>query len=35
VFADPALHVLSAEVVDSPDVRIASDHRPVLVELAW
>jgi endonuclease/exonuclease/phosphatase family metal-dependent hydrolase len=35
VFADPALRVLSAEVVDSPDVRIASDHRPVLVELGW
>jgi endonuclease/exonuclease/phosphatase family metal-dependent hydrolase len=34
VFADPALRVLSAEVVDSPDVRIASDHRPLLVELA-
>jgi endonuclease/exonuclease/phosphatase family metal-dependent hydrolase len=35
VFADPALRVLSAQVVDSPDVRIASDHRPLLVELAW
>jgi len=34
VFADPGLRVVSAEVLDSPDVRIASDHRPVLVELA-
>ena len=33
VFADPALRIVSAEVLDSPDVRIASDHRPVLVEL--
>lgn len=33
VFADPVLRVVSAEVIDSPDVRIASDHRPVLVEL--
>jgi endonuclease/exonuclease/phosphatase family metal-dependent hydrolase len=33
VFADPALRVVSAEVIDSPDVRVASDHRPVLVEL--
>ena len=34
VFVDPGLRVVSAEVLDSPDVRIASDHRPVLVELA-
>lgn len=33
VFADPALRVVHAEVIDSPDVTIASDHRPVLVEL--
>jgi endonuclease/exonuclease/phosphatase family metal-dependent hydrolase len=33
VFADPALRIASAEVIDSPDVKIASDHRPVLVEL--
>jgi endonuclease/exonuclease/phosphatase family metal-dependent hydrolase len=33
VFADPALRVASAEVLDTPDVGIASDHRPILVEL--
>ena len=33
VFADPALRIASADVIDSPDVKIASDHRPVLVEL--
>jgi endonuclease/exonuclease/phosphatase family metal-dependent hydrolase len=33
VFADAALRIVSAEVLDSPDVRVASDHRPVLVEL--
>ena len=33
VFADPALRIASAEVIDSPEVKIASDHRPVLVEL--
>lgn len=32
VFADPRLRPVSAEVLDSPDVRIASDHRPLLVE---
>jgi endonuclease/exonuclease/phosphatase family metal-dependent hydrolase len=32
VFTDPALAVRSAEVIDTPDVAIASDHRPVLVE---
>ncbi len=31
VFADPRLRPVSAEVIDSPDVRIASDHRPLLV----
>jgi endonuclease/exonuclease/phosphatase family metal-dependent hydrolase len=34
VFADPALRIVSAEVLDSSDVAIASDHRPVLAELA-
>ena len=33
VFADPALRIRSAEVIGTPDVTIASDHRPVLVEL--
>jgi endonuclease/exonuclease/phosphatase family metal-dependent hydrolase len=33
VFADPALRIRSAEVIGTPDVVIASDHRPVLVEL--
>jgi endonuclease/exonuclease/phosphatase family metal-dependent hydrolase len=33
VFADPAVRIVSAEVIGSPDVTIASDHRPVLVEL--
>lgn len=33
VFADARLPVLRAEVLDSPDVRVASDHRPLLVEL--
>ncbi|MBV9822273.1 MAG: endonuclease/exonuclease/phosphatase family protein [Actinobacteria bacterium] len=32
VFADPRLRVLKAEIVDSPDVRVASDHRPLVVE---
>lgn len=33
VFADPRITVRSATVLDTPDVRVASDHRPVLVEL--
>lgn len=33
IFADPRIIVRSCEVLDSPDVRIASDHRPVLAEL--
>jgi endonuclease/exonuclease/phosphatase family metal-dependent hydrolase len=33
VFADPALRVVHAEVIGSPDVTIASDHRPVLVDV--
>jgi len=32
VFADPRLRPVRAEVLDSPDVRIASDHRPLLVQ---
>jgi endonuclease/exonuclease/phosphatase family metal-dependent hydrolase len=32
VFADPRLRPVSAVALDSPDVRIASDHRPLLVE---
>lgn len=32
VFADPALRIRSAEVIGTPDVAVASDHRPVLVE---
>jgi len=33
VFSDPRITVLSARVIDHPDVPIASDHRPLLVEL--
>ena len=33
VFVDPAITVRSAHVLDEPDVLIASDHRPLLVEL--
>jgi endonuclease/exonuclease/phosphatase family metal-dependent hydrolase len=33
IFADRRFRVLSAEAVDSPDVRIASDHFPVLAEV--
>jgi endonuclease/exonuclease/phosphatase family metal-dependent hydrolase len=33
VFADPRLQVISAELVDTPDVVRASDHYPLLVEL--
>ncbi len=32
VFADPRLRPVRAEVIDSADVRIASDHRPLVVE---
>jgi len=34
IFVDPRLTVLSAEVINTPDVRVASDHRPLLVEVA-
>jgi len=33
VFADRRIAAVSATVIDSPDTRVASDHRPVLVEL--
>jgi endonuclease/exonuclease/phosphatase family metal-dependent hydrolase len=33
VFADPRIRPVSATVIDSPDVHIGSDHRPLLVEL--
>jgi endonuclease/exonuclease/phosphatase family metal-dependent hydrolase len=33
VFADERIGLRSAQLMDSPDVRRASDHRPVLVEL--
>ena len=33
VFADPRIIVRSARVLGSDDVRVASDHRPLLVEL--
>jgi len=33
VFLSPSIRVLSAAVLDSPDVRIASDHPPILAEI--
>ncbi|MCL2782017.1 MAG: endonuclease/exonuclease/phosphatase family protein [Actinomycetia bacterium] len=33
VFVDPRLRVVSASVPDQPDVRVASDHRPVFAEI--
>jgi endonuclease/exonuclease/phosphatase family metal-dependent hydrolase len=33
IFVDPAIRPVSVEVLDTPDVRMASDHRPVLAEL--
>jgi endonuclease/exonuclease/phosphatase family metal-dependent hydrolase len=33
VFVDPRITVRTVEVLDSDDVRLASDHRPLLVEL--
>ena len=39
IFVSPAIKVLSCGVPESPDLlvdyRRASDHRPVLAELAW
>jgi endonuclease/exonuclease/phosphatase family metal-dependent hydrolase len=34
VFVDPRIDVVSARVLDAPDVLVASDHRPLLVELS-
>lgn len=33
IFVDPRITVRSAEVLDGDDVRVASDHRPLLAEL--
>ena len=33
VFVDSRIRVASARVIESPDVLIASDHRPLLVDL--
>ena len=33
VFVDPRLTVLNSTVINSADVQLASDHRPVLVEI--
>ena len=33
VFVDSRIRIVSAQVLDHPDVMIASDHRPVLVDL--
>lgn len=33
VFVDPRFSVREVQVVDSPDVRLGSDHRPVVVDL--
>ncbi|MFL6073086.1 MAG: endonuclease/exonuclease/phosphatase family protein [Mycobacteriales bacterium] len=33
IFVDPAVTVVCCEALDTPDVRVASDHRPVLAEL--
>jgi endonuclease/exonuclease/phosphatase family metal-dependent hydrolase len=35
VFVDPSITVRSATVLDGPHVAVGSDHRPVLVELAF
>jgi endonuclease/exonuclease/phosphatase (EEP) superfamily protein YafD len=32
LFADQRVTVVRAEVLDSPDVQVASDHRPLVVE---
>jgi endonuclease/exonuclease/phosphatase family metal-dependent hydrolase len=34
VFVDPSITVLSCRVLDGPEVARASDHRPVIVDLA-
>jgi endonuclease/exonuclease/phosphatase family metal-dependent hydrolase len=34
VFVDPRIGVVSARVLATPDVLVASDHRPLLVELS-
>jgi endonuclease/exonuclease/phosphatase family metal-dependent hydrolase len=33
VFVDPGLTVGAVRILDQPDVALASDHRPILVEL--
>src|SRR5262249_50698259 len=33
IFADPGIEVRSARAIDTPDVRVASDHLPVVAEL--
>jgi endonuclease/exonuclease/phosphatase family metal-dependent hydrolase len=33
MFVAAPLKVLSAEVLDSPDVHVATDHRPLVVEV--
>jgi endonuclease/exonuclease/phosphatase family metal-dependent hydrolase len=33
IFVEPGVAVLSARVLDGPDVQVASDHRPLLAEL--
>lgn len=33
IFADPRIMIVSARVLDQPDVVLASDHRPILAEL--
>lgn len=33
VFVDPKIRIVSARVLDHPDVMLASDHRPVVVDL--
>lgn len=34
VFVDPRLTLISTEVINTADVQIASDHRPLLVQIA-
>jgi endonuclease/exonuclease/phosphatase family metal-dependent hydrolase len=35
VFVDPRLTLLRTEVINTADVQLASDHRPVLVEIEF